>query len=95
MMSKKWLDTLPPDLQKVVYDDAAKVTAEITPWVKEFFAAQTKVYTDNGGVISKLPPAEFAAMIDKVSAIGEDLSKGKPALNQTVKALFESAARNK
>jgi TRAP-type transport system periplasmic protein len=95
MMSKKWLDTLPADLQKIVYDDAAKVTAEITPWVKEFFAAQTKIVTDNGVTISKLPAAEHAAMIAKVSAIGEDLSKGKPALNQTVKALFESAARNK
>jgi TRAP-type transport system periplasmic protein len=95
MMSKRWLDTLPADLQKIINDDAAKVTGEITPWVKEFFAAQTKVYTDNGGMISKLPPAEFAAMTAKISTIGDDLSKGKPALNQTVKALFESAARNK
>jgi len=95
MMSKKWLDSLPPDLQKIVFDDAAKVTNEITPWVKEFFAAQTKIVTDNGVTISKLPAAEHAAMIAKVSAIGDDLSKGKPALNQTVKALFESAARNK
>jgi len=95
MMSKKWLDSLPPDLQKIVFDDAAKVTNEITPWVKEFFAAQTKIVTDNGVTISKLPAAEHAAMIAKVSAIGDDLSKGKPALNQTVKALFDSAARNK
>ncbi len=95
IMSKRWLDTLPPDLQKVVADSGAKITAEITPWVKEFFAAQTKVYTDNGGIISELPPDEFKAMIAKVSTIGEDLSKNKPALNQTVKALFESAARNK
>ena len=31
IMSKKWMDTLPADLQKVVRDSGAKVTAEITP----------------------------------------------------------------
>src|SRR5437588_7809945 len=31
VMSKKWMDTLPADLQKVVRDSGNKVTAEITP----------------------------------------------------------------
>jgi len=96
MMSKKWMDTLPPDLQKVVNDAGAKVTAEITPYVKEFFAEQTKIFTTTGGgTISNLPKAEHDAMIAKVSSIGDDLSKSKPALNEAVKALFASAARNK
>ena len=38
VMSKKWMDTLPPDLQKIITDDGDKVTAEITPYVKDFFA---------------------------------------------------------
>jgi TRAP-type C4-dicarboxylate transport system substrate-binding protein len=95
MMSKKWMDSLPPDLQKVVRDAGAKVTAEITPYVKDFFAEQTKIFVSKGGVISKLPQAEYGAMIAKVSTVGDDLSKSKPALNQAIKALFESAARNK
>jgi TRAP-type transport system periplasmic protein len=95
VMSKKWLDTLPADLQKIIHDDGAKVTAGITPYVKEFFAEQKKVYIANGGKISRLPDAEYAAMIAKVSSIGDDLSKAKPALNEAVKAMFESAARNK
>jgi TRAP-type transport system periplasmic protein len=95
MMSKKWMDSLPPDLQKVVRDAGAKVTAEITPYVKDFFAEQTKIFVSKGGVISKLPQAEYGAMMAKVSTIGDDLSKSKPALNQAIKALFESAARNK
>ena len=95
VMSKKWMDTLPPDLQKIVHDDGAKVTAEITPYVKDFFAEQVKIFDDKGGTISNLPKAEHDAMIAKVSTIGDDLSKSKPALNKAVKALFESAARNK
>jgi len=95
MMSKKWMDTLPADLQKVVRDSGNKVTAEITPWVKDFFSAQEKLLIANGGKISKLPDDEFKAMITKVSTIGDDLSKTKPALNQAVKAMFASAAKYK
>ena len=51
VMSKKWMDTLPPDLQKVVRDAGAKVTAEITPFVKEFFAEQIKIWGTRGGEI--------------------------------------------
>jgi TRAP-type C4-dicarboxylate transport system substrate-binding protein len=95
VMSKKWMDSLPADLQKIVRDDAAKVTKEITPYVRDFFAEQTKIYVANGGIISKLPKAEYDAMIAKVSSIGDDLSKSKPALNEAVKALFASAATHK
>ena len=38
VMSKRWLATLPPDLQKIVRDNAAKVSKEIVPFVKDFFA---------------------------------------------------------
>ena len=94
VMSKKWMDTLPPDLQKVVRDAGDKVTAEISPFVKEFFAEQIKIWTTTRRRrSSNLPKDEHDAMIEKVSTIGDDLSKSKPALNTAVKALFESAAR--
>jgi len=95
MLSKRWLDTVPPDLQKIIYDDADKVTREITPYVKEFVGAQDKIWADKGGERISLPKAEHDAMIAKVSTIGDDLSKSKPGLNQTVKALFEAKARAK
>ena len=95
VMSKKWMDTLPPDLQKVVRDAGNKVTAEISPFVREFFDDQIKIWGTRGGEIVDLPKGEYDAMIKKVSTIGDDLSKSKPALNQAVKAVFESAARNK
>ncbi len=95
VMSKRWLNSLPPDLQKIVRDDAEKTSQEIVPFVKEFFGKQRKVWTDRGGELISLPAAEQSAMIEKVSSIGEDLSKNKPELNKAVKAVFESAKRNK
>lgn len=95
VMSKRWLATLPPDLQKVVRDNAAKTSKDVIPFIKEFFAKQRDIWKGKGGVLTKLPADEQAAMLAKVSKIGEDLSKDKPDLNKAVKLVFEVAARNK
>jgi len=95
VMSTKWLATLPPDLQKIVRDDAAKVSKEIVPFVKEFFAKQRDVWKSKGGVLISLPASEQAAMVAKVASVGEDLSKGNAELNKAVRLVAESAKRNK
>jgi TRAP-type C4-dicarboxylate transport system substrate-binding protein len=95
LLSKSWLDGLPPDLQKIVRDDAAAVSTRIVPFVNDFFAAQRKAWTDTGGELISLPAAEQAALLAKISSIGDDLSKDKPELNGAVKLVFEAAARNK
>lgn len=95
VMSKKWLEGLPPDLQKIIRNDAASVSTGIVPFVKDFFAASNKTWTDNGGELTRLPDAEQAAVIDKISSIGTDLSASDPGLNAAVKTVFASAARNK
>jgi TRAP-type C4-dicarboxylate transport system substrate-binding protein len=95
VMSKKWLATLPPDLQKIVHDDAAQVSKDIVPFVKEYIAKQYEIWKSRGGQLISLPPDEQAAMLAKISTIGEDLSKDKPALNAAVKLVFDSAKRNK
>jgi len=95
VMSKRWMATLPPDLQKVVRDAGIKVTSEITPFVKTFFADQEKAFVEHGGKFTNLPKNEFDGMLKNVSTIGDELSKSKPALNQAVKTLFDAAARHK
>jgi TRAP-type C4-dicarboxylate transport system substrate-binding protein len=95
IMNKKWLAGLPPDLQKIVRDDAAKVSQDVVPFVKDFVAKAYDVWKSKGGELIHLPPDEQAAMLAKISSIGEDLSKDKPDLNAAVKLVFESAKRNK
>jgi TRAP-type transport system periplasmic protein len=95
VLSKKWLDPLPPDLQKIVRDGAASVSKDVVPFVKDFFAAQRKVWTDNGGVLTSLPAPEQAAMVEKISSIGNDLSASNPELNAAVKIVFAAAAKYK
>ncbi len=95
VMSKKWLDSLPADLQKIVRDDATATSAGIVPFVKDFYVASYKGWTDKGGELSSLPAAEQAELVAKIFSIGPDLSASKPDLNAAVKTVFASAAKNK
>lgn len=95
VLSRKWVDGLPGDLQRIVRDDAAAVSIQIGPFANGFFIAQRKAWTDTGGELISLPAAEQDAMLAKISSIGDDLSRDKPDLNKAVKLVFESAARNK
>jgi TRAP-type transport system periplasmic protein len=95
VMNKKWLDALPPDLQKIVRDDATAASRDIVAFNSEFFEAQPKTWTDKGGEFIHPPADEQAAFMAKVSTIGDELSKDRPELNKAVKLVAESAARNK
>jgi TRAP-type transport system periplasmic protein len=95
VLSTKWVDGLPADLQKVVRDDATAATAQIVPFVSGFFAAQRKLWTANGGEFISLPDDEQKAMLARISSIGDDLSKDRPELNKAVKSVFDAASRNK
>jgi TRAP-type C4-dicarboxylate transport system substrate-binding protein len=95
VLSKKWVDGLPPDLQKIVRDDATSVSNDIVPFVIEFFDAQRKAWIASGGEVTSLPADDQAAMMAKISTIASDLSAAKPDLNAAVKTVFASAAKNK
>ena len=95
VLSKRWMATLPPDLQKIVRDNCVKLDKEILPFVRNFFVQQTNVWKSKGGQMVSPPAAEKAAMLAKVSTIATDLSKDKPELAAAVKLVFDSAARHK
>ena len=92
---KKWFETLPADLQKIVREDAQKVSQDIVPFVSEFFSDQYKIWASRGGEVIKLPGAEQSDLIGKVVSVGTDLSQTKLDLNKAVMTAFESAKRNK
>ncbi|MFZ3312140.1 MAG: TRAP transporter substrate-binding protein DctP, partial [Xanthobacteraceae bacterium] len=95
VMNKKWLEALPPDLQKIVRDDATAIDKQIVPFVNQFDEAQLKTWTDHGGQLSSLPADEQAAFLKKISDIGDTLSKNKPDLNKAVRVVAQAAARDK
>jgi TRAP-type C4-dicarboxylate transport system substrate-binding protein len=92
-LSKKWFEALPPDLQKIVRDDAEQAGKEVTPWEINFIEEQRKTWTDHGGELISLPPAEQAEMMKRLSTVGEDMTKDKPASRQLYELLLAAVMR--
>jgi TRAP-type C4-dicarboxylate transport system substrate-binding protein len=92
-ISKKWYDSLPADLQKIVDNDAAAQQAAITPTAIETVNKARKGWTDTGGELISLPPDEQSEMMKTFSSVGADVSKEKPLLNDAYKIVTEAAQR--
>ena len=96
MLSKKWFDTLPPDLQKIVHGQRRQGVRRTS--IRSSMNSSTssaRIWMKQGRRVHSLPADEQTAMIAKVSSIGDDLSKSKPGLNEAIKVLSRSAKRNK
>jgi TRAP-type C4-dicarboxylate transport system substrate-binding protein len=94
-ISKKWYDSLPPDLQQIVDQTAATETVAINPQAAEITENSRKVWTDTGGELIGLPPDEQASLLKLLSSVGADVSKEKPLLAEAYKVVSEAAARLK
>jgi len=92
-ISKKWLATLPPDLQKIIIDDGGRLAYDVSPWGVDFYNGEKKTWTDHGGELIDLPPQEQAAMMEAMASVGEDLSKDKPALKAAYETLVAAVKR--
>jgi TRAP-type transport system periplasmic protein len=84
-LSKAWLDKLPPDLSKIIVEEARK----LQPWARQTaideVAALRKVWIERGGEFVTLPPAEQAELEKRLKPIGAEVTQGDPAL----KAFYE------
>jgi TRAP-type transport system periplasmic protein len=91
-LSKKWFDALPKDLQTIVDADAAKAAAEVNPWEVAFYAKARQLWAQHGELIS-LPADEQAAMMKQFEAVGADVAKRKPELQQAYDVFAAVAKR--
>ncbi len=92
-ISKTWYDSLPPDLQKIVDDDAAKEQAALGPLADDIVNKARKGWTDTGGELISLPSDEQAEMMKTFSSVGADVSKTKPLLDQAYQIVTAAAKR--
>ena len=94
-VSKKWYDALPPDLQQIIDQTAAKESVAVNPQAAEITENSRKIWTDTGGELISLPPEEQASLLKLLSSVGADVSKEKPRLADAYKIVSEAAARIK
>jgi TRAP-type C4-dicarboxylate transport system substrate-binding protein len=93
MLSKRWFDGLPSDLQAIVMTTAKQAQAEVLPWSLDFLVSQRKVWVEKGGEVINLSAAEHAELMQRMRPIGDDIVKTKPELKPLWEQLLASAKR--
>jgi TRAP-type C4-dicarboxylate transport system substrate-binding protein len=94
-ISKKWYETLPPDLQQIIDQTAARESVAVNPQAADITQNTRKLWTDTGGELISLPPDEQTALLKLLSSVGTDVSKEKPLLSEAYGIVSEAAARTK
>ena len=79
-LSKRWLDSLPPDLREVVITESRDVLPRAIKISDEFNVSLTKKWEDRGGRINRLSDAEMKVIRDKFATVGTTITEGKPEL---------------
>ena len=91
----KWFNGLPPDLQKIVGDDATQIAADVIPWAIDYNAKQDGAWTGKGGELINLPPDEHASLMATLGTVGADVSKTKPNVQAAYDLVTAAAQRAK
>jgi TRAP-type transport system periplasmic protein len=94
LLSKRWFEGLPGDLQGIVMATANQVRAEVIPWSLDFLVAQRKAWADKGGEVIALPAADHAELMQKTAPIGDDIVKTRPELKPLWDQLVATAKRS-
>lgn len=94
-ISKKWYNSLPPDLQQIIDRDGASESLAIAPQAQEITAAARKGWVKAGGELIDLPADEQAQLLKTLSSVGEDVAKSKPQVLAAYHTITEAAQRLK
>jgi len=92
VVSKPWLDTLPADLQKVVLDAAVQVMAQA--WEVDFTKKLATDWAALGGTVQMLPAEDLARMKTLLDPVGDEATKGQPAVHDMLELVRAAAAKN-
>jgi TRAP-type C4-dicarboxylate transport system substrate-binding protein len=80
-VSKKWLDTLPPDLRKTVIDTVRGMKQRFIKHSDEEDANLTQKWLDRGGSFIKWSDADMAEFHKRIDSVGQDVTAKNAALN--------------
>jgi len=94
-ISKKWYDSLPPDLQQVIDRDGESESKAIDPEALAITQAARKTWTGAGGELVYLPEDEHAKMLDMLASVGEDVATKNPQLKAAYDIVAAAAKRAK
>jgi TRAP-type transport system periplasmic protein len=93
VVSKPWLDTLPPDLQKVVVDAGAAIQAKSQQWEVDFTKKLVGDWSALGGTVHTLPDDDLAKMKTLLDPVADQVTKDQPAVHDMLQQVRTAAAK--
>jgi TRAP-type transport system periplasmic protein len=94
VVSKPWLDTLPPELQKVVLDAGAPIEAKTQAWEVDFSKKLVADWTGAGGSVHTLPADDLAKMKTLLDPVGDEATTNQPAVHDMLQTVRAAAAKH-
>jgi TRAP-type transport system periplasmic protein len=94
VVSKPWLDTLPPDLQKAVTDAGAAVQAKAQAWEVDFTKQLANDWTALGGTVHALPTEDLTRMKTLLDPVADETTKSQPAVHDMLELVRAAAVRH-
>jgi TRAP-type C4-dicarboxylate transport system substrate-binding protein len=92
-INKKWYDSLPADLQKIVDRDAEAESKAINPHAIEIVDKARKGWTNSGGELISLPPDEQQSLLKTLRSVSQEVAKTKPKIAEAYRIVSEAAQR--
>jgi len=94
VVSTAWLDTLPPDLKKIVIDSGAAVAGKTQQWEFEFSKKLVGDWTALGGTVHTLPADDLAKMKTLLDPVADQVTKNQPAVHDMLQMVRAAAAKH-
>jgi TRAP-type C4-dicarboxylate transport system substrate-binding protein len=93
-ISKRWLDTLPPDLRQIVVEEGRK----LQPWFVQAGIdedrEQSQRWKERGGEIVNLPADETTKLRALLRDVGPEVTKADPAVKAFYERVIATAAKH-
>lgn len=93
VVSKRWWDRLPKDLQAIMLEEAKKLDQEGYEYAVNQHKTFRAVWAKNGGEVIDLAPAERARLMDLVRPTGDAVAAKNPQVKQTYDRLVAAARK--
>lgn len=93
-VSRVWLNKLPADLRNVVVEEGRKLQPRLMEHSRKLDSAMRAKWAEAGGSFVTLPEADKAKVKSTLADVGEQVTKGNPAVAAFYKQLKTTAAKH-
>jgi TRAP-type C4-dicarboxylate transport system substrate-binding protein len=94
VVSKAWLDKLPPDLRTLVVNEGRKLQARVQQTSFDALDVMRKRWTEQGGSIIKLPDAEQKQLVEMLKTVGPAVTQSSPELSAYYRSVRAAADKH-